>query len=131
VQSWALAAVGLLAAVIGGMQWWTARQKLVLDLFDKRFQVFLDVRKIASEAIQLGKLQQPGSVNEVVARGRFLFGEDIQTALITLHRLTGEMEAGRINANNEVGDHFDHMLPLFERYLKMDQQSPKFPLLGG
>ena len=108
-----------------------ARQKLVLDLFDKRFQVFIDVRKIASEAIQSGKLQQPGSVNEVVARGRFLFGEDIQIALLTLHRLTGEMAAGRINANIEVGDHFDHMLPLFERYLKMDQQSPKLPILGS
>jgi hypothetical protein len=83
MQSWALAAVGLLAAVIGGMQWWTARQKLVLDLFDKRFQVFIDVRKIASEAIQSGKLQQPGSVNEVVARGRFLFG-GARTSLIGL-----------------------------------------------
>jgi hypothetical protein len=130
MQSWALAAVGLLAAVIGGMQWWTARQKLVLDLFEKRFQVFLDVRKIASEAIQLGKLQQPGSVNEVVARGRFLFGEDIQAALVKVHRLAGEMEVGRINANIELFDHFEHMLPLFERYLKMDQKSPKLPLLG-
>ena len=42
--------IALLAAAIAFGQWWTARQKLVLDLFEKRFQVYLDVRRIASEA---------------------------------------------------------------------------------
>ena len=52
-----VAVVALLAVVVAWFQWWTARQKLVLDLFDKqRFQVFLDLRTIAGEAIQPGKI---------------------------------------------------------------------------
>jgi hypothetical protein len=92
LQALATPAIAFLAVAIGGMQWWTARQKLVLDLFDKRFQVFLDVRKIASVAMQLGRLEQPGEVNEIIARGRFLFGDDMQQSLVKLHSLATELE---------------------------------------
>ena len=68
VAQFLVAAVALLAVVVAWFQWWTARQKLVLDLFDKqRFQVFLDLRTIASEAIQLGKISRPGQMNEIIA----------------------------------------------------------------
>src|SRR5882757_912515 len=109
LQALAAPAIAFLAVAIGGMQWWTTRQKLVLDLFDKRFQVFLDVRRIASEAMQLGKLEQPGAVNEIIARGRFLFGDDIQEALIKLHGLAVELEMKQPHASYEISKHFDTM----------------------
>ena len=34
-------AIALLAVVIAGMQWWNSREQLVLNLFEKRFQVFM------------------------------------------------------------------------------------------
>ena len=102
--------------------------KLVLDLFDKRFQVFLDVRRIASEAKQLGKLEQPGAVNEIIARGRFLFGDGMQQALIKLHSLATDLELQQPHASFEISQHFDIMLPLFERYLKMTQRPPKLTI---
>ena len=126
-QAFATVSVAILAVVIAFMQWWTARQKLVLDLFDKRFQVFLDARRIASEVIQLGKAQQPGAINEVIARSRFLFGDDVNTVLSRLHGLIGELELGNRNAATKVNALFDEMLPLFGQYLKMDQRSLRFP----
>lgn len=126
-QAFATVSIAILAVVIAFMQWWTARQKLVLDLFDKRFQVFLDARRIASEVIQLGKAQQPGAINEVIARSRFLFGDDVNTVLSQLRGLIGELELGNRNAATKVNALFDEMLPLFGQYLKMDQRSPRFP----
>jgi hypothetical protein len=126
MQALATPAIAFLAVAIGGMQWWTARQKLVLDLFDKRFQVFLDVRRIASEAMQLGMLEQPGAVNEIIARGRFLFGDDMQQALSKLHSLATELEMKQPHASFAISQHFDTMLPLFDRYLKMTQRPPQF-----
>jgi hypothetical protein len=131
LQALATPAIAFLAVTIGRMQWWTARQKLVLDLFDKRFQVFLDVRRIASEATQLGKLEHPGAVNEIIARGRFLFGDDIQESLVKLHTLAVELEMRQPHASFEISKHFDTMLPLFDRYLKMTQRAPRLPLKIG
>jgi hypothetical protein len=116
--------VALLAAAIAFGQWWTARQKLVLDLFEKRFQVFLDVRPIASEALQLGHLKDVGLANEVVARGRFLFGSDIVQALEEMHVLVGKLAVNEPSASFEISQHFDAMLPLFEPYLHMPQRLP-------
>ena len=131
LQALATPAIAFLAVAIGIMQWWTARQKLVLDLFDKRFEVFLDVRKVVSEAVQVGKLEPPGIMNEIIARGRFLFGDDIHDALVELHRLAGKLESGLPEASFEIGNHFDAILPLFDRYLKMTQRAPRLPLKIG
>ena len=66
-------AIAFVAVVIAAAQWWNTRQQLVLNLFEKRFQVFLDVRKIASEALQNGRIDATGLINEILARGRFLW----------------------------------------------------------
>jgi len=116
--------IALLAALIAFGQWWTARQKLVLDLFEKRFQVYLDVRRIASEGTQLGHLEDPGLANEVLARGRFLFRSDVEKALGELHALTINLEMKEPSAAAEMNEHFKAMIPLFEPYLRMPQREP-------
>jgi hypothetical protein len=117
-------AIALLAVVIAAMQWWNSREQLVFNLFEKRFQVFMDVRTIAGEAIQLGKVSSRGLTNDVFARGRFLFGPELVKELTRLHSLVGELEAGRASAAVEISDHFNNMTPLFEPYLKMSQRMP-------
>ncbi|TMJ55760.1 MAG: hypothetical protein E6G85_02970 [Alphaproteobacteria bacterium] len=104
-------AVALFAAMIAFGQWWTARQKLVLDLFEKRFAIFMDLRRLVSEAIQLGKVSQPGSINEVIARSQFLFGSDVNEHLRELHRLFNELEVGRPSAPQEILEKFEKMTP--------------------
>jgi hypothetical protein len=127
LQAFATPAIALLAVIIGGMQWWLARQKLGFDLFERRFQVFLDVRLLASEAIQLGKLQRAPHINEIVARGRFLFGNDILTSLHKLHSLVLDLELREPSASIKISNLFDEMQPTFAKYLRMHQKFPRLP----
>jgi hypothetical protein len=117
-------AIAFLAVAIAGMQWWNNRQQLVLNLFEKRFQVFMDVRKLASEVLQVGRVQSKGLINEIVARARFLFGDELNAELDKLGRLLSELEAGRPSAAIEVMDQFKQITPLFDPYLKMAQRMP-------
>jgi hypothetical protein len=123
-MGWFAVVIALLAALIAFGQLWTTRQKLILDLFEKRFQVYLDVRRIASEGTQLGHLEDPGLANEVLARGRFLFGSDVVKALEELHALTINLEMKEPSAAGEINKHFKAMVPLFEPYLGMQQRLP-------
>ena len=134
-------AIALFAAAIAWGQWWTARQRLILDLFERRFQAFLDFRRVVSQAIQLGRIENPASVNEIIARARFLFGADVTQALAQLHKETAILETTaamadqghsgyavrKIKAVQEINRLFDETLPLFERYMHMDQKAPKWP----
>lgn len=88
-------AIALLAAVIAAMQWWNSRQQFVYNLFEKRFAVYKEVRTVASEAIQLGRINSKGLTNEIYASGRFLFGDDLEKALARLHELASELEGGQ------------------------------------
>lgn len=117
-------AIALLAVVIAGMQWWNSRQQLILNLFEKRFAVFLDVRKVASEAGQLGKVTSLGLAQEIFARGRFLFGPELVKELQHLHALVGQLASGRAGAVIDISEHFDRIAPMFEPYLKMPQRMP-------
>ena len=117
-------AIAIVAVAIAAAQWWNTRQQLVLNLFEKRFQVFLDVRKIASEARQLGRINSTGLTNEIFARGRFLFGPELVKELERLHSLVSELEAGSATTATEITNHFDRIAPMFEPYLKMPQQMP-------
>jgi hypothetical protein len=119
-------AIALVAVAIAAMQWWNTRQQLVLNLFEKRFQVFMDVRKITSEALQLGKINSKGLINEVIARGRFLFDRDLSEQLEHLNSLVSDLEAGRKSAAIEISEHFDKTIPLFDPYLKMSQRMPRY-----
>jgi hypothetical protein len=74
----------------------------------------MDVRKIVSEAGQLGTLNDKGLPNEVLARGRFLFGPEIRDDLEKLHRLTVCQETGDTNAVTKIDAHFKQMIPKFE-----------------
>jgi hypothetical protein len=145
VQNGFSVAIALLAVAIAWGQWWPARQRLILDLFERRFQVFLDFRRVASQAIQLGRIENPASVNEIIARARFLFGADVMQALAQWQQATtilevttvaataadsdrrNRYEVRKLEAVQEINRLFDETLPLFGRYMHMDQKPPKWP----
>jgi hypothetical protein len=119
-------AIAIVAVMIATMQWWNSRQQLVLNLFEKRFQVFLDVRRVASEAQQGAQIASKGLTNEIFARGRFLFGRELVKQLERLHALVSDLESGRATAAIDIRDHFDKITPLFDPYLKMPQRGRFF-----
>jgi hypothetical protein len=127
------AAIALFALAIAGAHWWNTRQSLALGLFEKRFQVFMDVRKIASEALQGAAVTSKGLTNEIFTRGRFLFGPELVREFERLHALVGDLETGGgSTVAIEISEHFAKITPLFEPYLKMQQRMPSLPFgLGG
>jgi hypothetical protein len=67
-----------LAAVIGFMQWRTAHQRSVLDLFEKRFEVYSSIREIVGEVIREGSVPNLRAFNfaRAAEKAQFLFGSE-------------------------------------------------------
>lgn len=70
--------VGLMVATIAYRQWRTAHQKLVLDLFEKRLEVYTDIEEAA--AAFEGSSGEDASAflraREAFRKAKFLFGAD-------------------------------------------------------
>ena len=76
----AIAALGLLIAVL---QWVTAHQKVVLDLFERRMTIFEELRKALAPVVTHGKVTDDDAANFWRARdrARFLFGPEVTNYL--------------------------------------------------
>src|SRR6476660_6827086 len=68
------------------------RARLAIDLYNRRFALFMEVRRMVSEATGLGRMKDYGPPNEVLAQGRYLFGSEIQRKLEELRRLMTRLE---------------------------------------
>jgi hypothetical protein len=126
-MSWASGAV-LVSAVVGiiaFLQWRTAHQKVMLDLFDRRFSVFMDVRLIASNGADRNKFGQ-GLPNEIIARGRFLFGKEVVAILTEIHDLCTAKDIGQLKPG-ALDDAFRRFIESIEPYMKMDQKRVRTP----
>jgi hypothetical protein len=77
--SYVTAFIAAVVAVIAILQWNTAREKVLLDLFDKRFAVYDELRLIVSR----GGIDQTAifEFKTAASRAQFLFGPEVQTFL--------------------------------------------------
>jgi hypothetical protein len=75
--------VGIAVAMIALLQWITARQKVVLDLFDKRFAVYEELREVISIHMVQARidLNDLGKYTRAASRAQFLFGPEVVTYL--------------------------------------------------
>ncbi len=70
--------IAFIVAVIALFQWDTARQKVVLDLFDKRFEVYDLLRLIVSRHITTGiSTDDVRQFEKTLNRASFLFGREV------------------------------------------------------
>ena len=74
--------IAAVVAFIAFLQWQTAREKVLLDLFDKRFAVYEELRSVMGRHLGSG-IDEPAFYNFVrtVSRAKFLFGPEVQTFL--------------------------------------------------
>ena len=126
-MNWASGAVlvSAVVAVVAFLQWRTAHQKVMLDLFDRRFSIFMDVRLIASTGADRSRFDQ-GLPNEIIARGRFLFGKEVVTILTEIHDLCSAKDVGRLQPG-ALDDAFQRFIASVEPYMKMDQKRVRTP----
>jgi hypothetical protein len=68
--------------LIAYLQWQTARQKVLLDLFDKRFAVYDELRSVVGRHLSSG-IDQTAlfEFKRVTSRAQFLFGPEVQPFL--------------------------------------------------
>lgn len=71
--------VAVVVAIIAFLQWVTARQKVVLDLFDKRFAVYEELREVIGRHVSQGaaSIEDIGKFTRAAGRAQFLFGPEV------------------------------------------------------
>ena len=134
---WLVAAItAAFVAVIAFLQWRTAQQKAVLDLFEKRFKIYEVVKscvdQMRTNPEDFGNERQREFL-KVRDEASFFFGDDVQKYLERLRKDlltvydTTRFEAttadrdqaiGRINKFYETGQ------PLFAKYMRFSQTVP-------
>jgi hypothetical protein len=136
--------IAAFVAVIGFFNWRvaalnarTARDKLALDLFDRRMKVYKDVRLIVSYG-GARHLFRPGGgakdnfpeglPNEVIADGRFIFGDDMVALLEKVHSFCTLVDTGDPHASGNLNSLFtEKMIPLFNEYMRMEAKPASRP----
>src|SRR4051794_6031327 len=94
LQALATPVIAVLAIVIGVMQWRTAHQRAVLDLFDKRWTVLNELRDAIFTMMQEGRASRESRRLYGIARDRaaFLFGPEVTVYLKSIHDATGRLD---------------------------------------
>jgi hypothetical protein len=97
VQAITTLLIGVFAGYIAWRQWRTAQDRLVLDLFERRFQVFQELTRTIADAfstkanVQISDLANFDAATE---KARYLFGADVheylkqvRSKLIVIHTI--------------------------------------------
>lgn len=83
-------AIAACVGVIGYMQWRTAHQKVMLDLFDRRVNFYDDVISAVESALSAEGREATyniaGSLSRLRKVSRFIFGPEIERAIEEIER---------------------------------------------
>jgi hypothetical protein len=131
--------IAILGAYIAWQQWRTNRNKLKLDLFDKRFQVFENIKKFIASILTSGRVEDGTEFQFLrdTKSVRFLFQDDatilnlideIYKKAIKLHTLertergsSGQTLENNLNKQNEIKEWYQNQLhtidEIFKKYL--------------
>lgn len=88
-------AIALGAAVVAGLQFYLARQKLKLDLFDRRLAVYAGVRKLLGEILRSGKADNEPIFEFLrdTAQAKWLFDDSVAAYFDELYRQGSKLHA--------------------------------------
>lgn len=85
MSAWATTIISGLVLLVAFMQWRTAHQKVVLDLFERRLKVYNDVNEAVSYFIStqgdMVSLNARMRLQVSFTESRFLFGEEVSSAI--------------------------------------------------
>jgi hypothetical protein len=80
--------IAAVVALIGYFQWQTAHHRIVLDLFDRRFDTYESFRNIVTQHLTWGEITNEMLLDYVrnTSRARFLFGPEVVQYLENSYR---------------------------------------------
>jgi len=137
-------AIALLAVVIGYVQWRTANQRAVLDVFEKRFEIYQGARAAITEVVTKGTVQPQAHIDFLRAtdKAQFLFGREVTSYFNCVYRLLVEhaeaedlMKSGNQQtyqnavtkkhaAFREIANFYKKSAPLVTPYMRIHQKAP-------
>jgi len=137
-------AIALLAVVIGYVQWRTAHQRAVLDVFEKRFEIYQGARAAITEVVTKGTVQPQAHIDFLRAtdKAQFLFGPEVTSYFNCVCRLLVEhaeaedlMRSGNQQtyqnavtkkhaAFREIANFYKKSAPLVTPYMRIHQKAP-------
>lgn len=147
MTGWLVPVIAAFAALVAYLQWITAHQKIVLELFEKRLEAFRDIQKAIVPIMRNGAItnEEFFAFAAAVERCRFLFGDDVHRYLTSLRERLAFMSAftdqiidGRHEPERSrlIDKKHDYLLdvanfetegvPLFTPYMKLDQKMRYF-----
>ncbi len=135
------------AIAVGGvafMQWRTAHNKSVLDLFDKRIEVYASAKNAVGMVLTQGKCSPDSEkkIMDAIDRSTFLFGTEVKfylmsiwTEFIRLNSLNEEIKSGVVSSAKKRVETFG-MIQRFYRdapdvfgpYMRMDHKIALSPI---
>jgi hypothetical protein len=142
---WIVAAgTAVFVALVGFFQWRTAQDKAALDLFERRHEVFLVVRKAVGQMVSSSPgFDQAREVEflEMMERAYFFFGDDVQVYLkklwddiLNVRTADSEMKGGNLSqgdlqrviasrrqALDRIAQFYKTGQPLFARYMRFSR----------
>ena len=128
---WIIAAItSALVLAVGFLQWRTAHQKAVLDLFDKRFKIYETVKNCVDQvSINRNRFDNERQKEFLKAMNEayFFFGDDLHRYLETLRKdiliVRSELPT-REQAMNRINKFYQDGQPLFAKYMRFSQTVP-------
>jgi hypothetical protein len=80
--------LGVSVAIVAWLQWWVGHNKLRLDLFDRRYQVYDATRKFLATIIREGKFSQSElfEFDAGTSNAEFLFQADVVAHLAEIRK---------------------------------------------
>jgi hypothetical protein len=142
LQTLATLAIAVFAAVIAFAQWYTAHQRAVLELFERRMTAYSAIREAIAAVMTKGTVTDENFIAymRAIDQADYLFGEDVKNYLNDLRmellrhqtaetniktREGAEREravTARYQASQAINDFYKRFPPLLSPYARMDQK---------
>lgn len=141
-------AIALAVGIIAFLQWRTAHQKVVLDLFDRRWKAAEAIKHSLGPIFRDGRVRRTDdavTIYNAMRDARFLFGNDVNALLARYKNVVGQIGVGsaymdspsnpqyqegvRLLHDNlvQLGKFHDEFDALCARYMGMDQKLVRWP----
>ncbi|RWD35575.1 hypothetical protein [Mesorhizobium sp.] len=134
LQALATPSIALGVGIIGFMQWRTAHHRAMMDLFDRRMEVYNEAAEMFREVVRHGvhvDVYKAGRFHDVRNRARFLFGKEVTDWLKGWHELLIDMttSAAMFKDQDISPERERHVATAYEALKKVLKFPEQFPHL--
>lgn len=137
-------AIALGVGIIAFLQWRTAHQKVMLDLFDRRLEVYRQVWEAVGSVVRSGRGDGKSemAIMQAADKAMFLFGTDVSDYLKDLSETLRKLEWANRQIDDEpspiafgrrselfrkVVGFYEDGAQVFHPYMRMDQKRVRTP----